>query len=121
MDVFAGLADPIRRALLLRLADSPARVVDLAAAHAISRPAISRHLRVLQEAGLVDVQDVGRERHYRLRVEGLDQVSAYLAAVRTSPPIPEAAFDALDVEVRRTSRDRRTRKQPVHPENEEIA
>ena len=53
MDPFAALADPVRRQLLDRLARGPARVVDLAADHAISRPAISRHLRVLGEAGLV--------------------------------------------------------------------
>nr|BFF16707.1 hypothetical protein GCM10025730_02280 [Promicromonospora thailandica] len=53
MDVFGAIADPIRRELLLRLADGPARVVDLAGEHAVSRPAISKHLRVLSDAGLV--------------------------------------------------------------------
>ena len=51
MDVFAALADPVRRSLLGRLAGGPARVVDLAAGLPISRPAVSRHLRLLPEAG----------------------------------------------------------------------
>ena len=46
-------------------------MVDLAADHAISRPAISRHLRLLSEAGLVTAEDRGRERHYRLERTGL--------------------------------------------------
>ncbi len=108
MDAFGGLADPVRRGLLRQVAQRPARVVDLAAQHAISRPAISRHLRVLTEAGLVEAEEVGRERHYRLRPEGLAEVSAYVAALRATPPVPESAFDALDLEVRRTTRERHT-------------
>ena len=107
MDVYAALADPVRRDLLARLADGPARVVDLARAHPISRPAVSRHLRVLTEAGLVAAQAHGRERHYRLRTAGLAPVHGLLAALAPPPPIPESAFDALDLEVRRTGRERR--------------
>uniref|UniRef100_UPI0011BAA62E metalloregulator ArsR/SmtB family transcription factor n=1 Tax=Escherichia coli TaxID=562 RepID=UPI0011BAA62E len=59
MDPYAALADPVRRALLRQLAAGPARVVDLAAAHPISRPAISRHLRLLGEAGLVAADSHG--------------------------------------------------------------
>ena len=78
MVVFDALADPIRRRLLLALADGPRRVVDLAAEHPVSRPAISRHLRVLNEAGLVRFQDLGRERHYRLDPAGLEPVRELL-------------------------------------------
>ncbi|WP_413617242.1 ArsR/SmtB family transcription factor [Gordonia rubripertincta] len=66
MDAFEAIADPTRRALVERLAQRPARVVDLAAEHPVSRPAISRHLRVLGEAGVVAAVDHGRERHYEL-------------------------------------------------------
>lgn len=107
MDVFEALADPIRRAILVRLAGGRCRVVDLTAEHTVSRPAISRHLRVLADAGLVDVDDVGRERHYRLRDEPLVEVVELLDRLRRRPPVPEHALDALDLEVRRTVRDRR--------------
>ena len=110
MDAFVALADPVRRDLLRRLARGPGRVVDLAADHAISRPAISRHLRVLGEAGLVTADDHGRERHYRLERSGLAPVSAWLAGLDTGldkrPRFDESALDGLDLEVRRTVRER---------------
>lgn len=88
------------------------RVVDLAAAHAISRPAISRHLRVLGEAGLVESTDHGRERHYALTPAPLVEVQAFASALlagdRSAPPITAQHLDALDTEVRRTARDRRS-------------
>jgi len=109
VDPFAALADPVRRDLVTRLAGGPARVVDLAADHAISRPAISRHLRVLAEAGIVEAEDRGRERHYRLRRQGLAVLTEWLGSLGApQPPIPEAAFDGLELEVRRTGRERRT-------------
>lgn len=111
MDAFAALADPVRRALLDALAPGPARVVDLAAAHPISRPAVSRHLRVLGEAGLVDATEAGRERHYRLRRDGLTPVTAWLDGLATptttGPRVSDTELDALDLEVRRTVRERR--------------
>lgn len=110
MDAFAALADPIRRGLLLRLAGGPTRVVDLAADHQVSRPAISKHLRLLTEAGLVDVEVRGRERHYGLDRSGLQPVQELLdrLALR-APPFSERDLDGLELEVRRTGRDRRTR------------
>ncbi|WP_419706072.1 ArsR/SmtB family transcription factor [Promicromonospora sp. NFX87] len=112
MDAFAALSDPVRRELLRQLATGPARVVDMAAAHPISRPAISKHLRALGSAGLVTADDVGRERHYRLDRAGLAPVSALLAELAPAqpapaPPIAEQAFDGLELEVRRVGRDRR--------------
>lgn len=106
MDVFEALADPVRRAILRRLASGPARVVDIANEHAISRPAISRHLRVLGDAGLVRAEDRGRERHYRAAWGPLDEVRTFLAAVQARPPIPASALDALATEVVRTRRQR---------------
>ena len=109
MDVFAALADPVRRSLLRAVAVSPQRVVDLAGALPISRPAVSKHLRLLVEAGLVEAEQRGRERHYALRADGLRPVTAYVAAL--SPPerpplVTQQALDALETEVRRTTRDR---------------
>jgi DNA-binding transcriptional ArsR family regulator len=110
VDVFAALAEPVRRDLLRRLAGAPARVVDLAAERDISRPAVSKHLRVLGEAGLVTAERRGRERHYRLVPEALAEVQRLLDDL-SRPPVRIAgtALDALDLEVRRTTRERRTR------------
>ena len=86
MDVYDALADPVRRSLLLVLRSGPARVVDLTATQSVSRPAISRHLRVLGEAGLVRADDRGRERHYALRPEALDPVAALVADLSHPEP-----------------------------------
>ncbi|GAA4671739.1 ArsR/SmtB family transcription factor [Gordonia humi] len=106
MDAFDALADPVRRQLLQRLAAGSARVVDLAAEYPISRPAVSRHLRILSEASLVTVTPQGRERHYAIAYDGLESVRDYLATLRGRPPVPERALDALELEVRRTTRER---------------
>lgn len=107
MDPFAALADPVRRELLRTLAVGPARVVDLAAAHPISRPAVSKHLRVLVEGGLVSAQRRGRERHYSLVPEGLHPVRDLVDDLARRPRFDESVLDALDLEVRRTTRDHR--------------
>ena len=112
MDPFTALADPVRRGLLRALAAGPARVVDLAAAHPISRPAISKHLRLLTEAGLASVEDRGRERHYALDRAGLAPVARLLDELRPAPPFAEAALDGLDLEVRRTVREHSTTRRP---------
>jgi DNA-binding transcriptional ArsR family regulator len=105
VDAFAALADPVRRELLGLLRRSPTSAGELAARFPISRPAISRHLRVLREAGLVSVQEQGRERLYRLEPSPLEQVDAWLDDFRDrwSPRL-----DALATEVHRTRRERRT-------------
>jgi DNA-binding transcriptional ArsR family regulator len=110
VDVFAALADPVRRSLLEEVAAGPARVVDLAAGRPISRPAVSKHLRALAEAGLVTATDRGRERHYALAPDGLTPVTALVERlVLGGTPLTGQALEALDTEVRRTGRDRRTR------------
>jgi DNA-binding transcriptional ArsR family regulator len=107
VDVFAALADPVRRTLLRAVAGSPQRVADLADGLPISRPAVSKHLRLLTEAGLVEAEDRGRERHYRLRGESLAPVTAYVDGLLLPAPLTPNALDALDTEVRRVGRDRR--------------
>ena len=108
MDPFVALADPVRRALLDEVAGGPARVVDLASRQPISRPAVSKHLRVLAQAVLVTATDRGRERHYALDPGGLAPVTAYLAGLALgASPVTAQALDALDTEVRRTDRGRR--------------
>ncbi len=105
MDPFAALADPVRRELLRTLAAGPARVVDLAERHPISRPAVSRHLRVLTESGLTTVEDIGRERHYALSRAGLAPVQDLLEDLRPRVRFDESVLAGLDLEVRRTLRD----------------
>ena len=121
MDAFAALADPVRRDLLNRLSLGSARVVDLAGDHEISRPAISRHLRVLGEAGLVSAEDRGRERHYRLERRALAPVNAWLVELDSAPRFEESALDGLDLEVRRTVREGSTRIDDEHDNTEETA
>lgn len=107
MDPFPALADPVRRELLRALAENPARVVDLAALHPISRPAVSKHLRVLVDAGLVRAETHGRERRYTMLPSGLEPVRDLLRDLGPQPRFAGSALDGLDLEVRRTVRDHR--------------
>ena len=80
-DPFAALGDPNRRAIVNLLAAGGASVQELADQLPISRPAVSRHLRLLKEAGLVTEEPQGTRRIYRLHDAGLDAVRAYLEQV----------------------------------------
>ena len=122
MDVFAAIADPVRRDLLRTLSAGRARVVDLAATRSISRPGVSKHLRLLLEAGAVTVTDRGRERWYELDRTALVPVASYVAGLNAThaAPVTSQALDALETEVRRTSRERR-RTAPRHDQHEETA
>ena len=81
-DVFRAIADPTRRALLDRLRAGPTAVNHLANEFAQSRPAISKHLRVLKEARLVTEQKSGRERLYQLAPAPLQQVVGWIEGYR---------------------------------------
>lgn len=83
-DVFRAIADPTRRAILDRLRAGPAPVNALAADFRQSRPAISKHLRVLRQARLVSEQRVGRARLYRLQPVPLQQVAGWIEGYRAS-------------------------------------
>lgn len=78
VDVFGALADPTRRRLLELVAAGDQTVTSLAAPFAMTRPAISQHLRILREAGLVTERKRGRERYYRLRAAPLREVSTWI-------------------------------------------
>src|SRR3954466_11853572 len=80
-DPFDALGDPNRRAILALLGTPERSVQQLADALPISRPAVSRHLRVLKNAGLVTDRPEGTRRLYRLHGEGIAAVRAYLAQV----------------------------------------
>lgn len=80
-DPFDALGDPHRRAIVELLGGGDRSVRELADALPISRPAVSRHLRLLKEAGLVSDRPEGTRRLYRLHGEGIDAVRAYLEQV----------------------------------------
>lgn len=80
---FAALADPTRRAMLDRLADGPATVNELAAPHPITLPAVSRHLKVLEDAGLVAKVADAQWRRCSLDAAPLAEADAWLAPYRT--------------------------------------
>jgi DNA-binding transcriptional ArsR family regulator len=77
--VFGALADPTRRAILARLADGDASVGQLAAPFSVSQPAISRHLRVLEEAGLISRRRQATARLSHLEAERLRDATEWLA------------------------------------------
>lgn len=77
-DGFSALADPTRRAIFERLARRPGPVGELARELPVSRPAVSQHLRVLREAGLVSDEKVGSRRLYRVDPDGVAGMRAYL-------------------------------------------
>jgi DNA-binding transcriptional ArsR family regulator len=73
-DVFRAVADPTRRAILDRLRSAELSVNDLAGPFNMTQPAISQHLRVLLDAGLVEAEQIGRQRLYRLNAEPLREI-----------------------------------------------
>src|SRR5881227_3356809 len=74
----AALADPTRRSVFERLADGPRAVSELAEGLPVSRPAVSQHLKVLKEAGLVTDRPEGARRVYQIDPQGLGQLRAWL-------------------------------------------
>jgi DNA-binding transcriptional ArsR family regulator len=80
-DPFDALGDPTRREILRLLSDGDKPVYEIAAALPISRPAVSRHLRLLKDAGMVAERAEGNRRIYHLRDEGLQAVQDYLEGV----------------------------------------
>lgn len=80
-DPFDALGDPTRRQILELLGREPRSVAVLADQLPVSRPAVSRHLRVLKEAGFVEEVPVGTRRVYHVREDGLDAIRAYLEQV----------------------------------------
>lgn len=80
-DPFEALGDPTRRRILQLLGGEPQSVAVLAEQLPVSRPAVSRHLRVLKEAGFVEEVPEGTRRVYHVRQEGLEAIRAYLEQV----------------------------------------
>jgi DNA-binding transcriptional ArsR family regulator len=101
--VLHALADESRRTVLQILRDHPATAGELADALPIARPGVSRHLRVLREAGLVDVRADAQRRIYSLRPEPLAEVDAWLGDYRAAW---QGRLNALHTEIARGKRTR---------------
>jgi DNA-binding transcriptional ArsR family regulator len=96
--VFGALADPTRRDILSRLADGDATVTELAEPFAISMPAISRHLKVLEQAGLISRSRSGQWRSSTLEAAPLKEATDWMERYRQ---FWDASFDRLDAHLRR--------------------
>jgi DNA-binding transcriptional ArsR family regulator len=103
--VLRAMADEGRRTLLDSLANGPATAGELAALLPIARPGVSRHLRVLREAGLVEVHQEAQRRIYSLRPGPLAEVDEWLDRYRR---LWEQRLDALHTEVARGKREQRS-------------
>ena len=90
---FAALADPTRRAIIARLAEGEATVQDLARPFSISQPAISRHLKVLEEAGLIEIRIDGTARPRRLKPDAVAALWDWLGQYRA---LWEMQFQKMD-------------------------
>ncbi len=104
MRAAAAISDPVRREILGMLQEGPRSAGELAGRFDISRPAVSRHLRVLRESGLVRDEVRGRRRIYQLQAAPLAELHSWLGGFQ---PLWETRLDALETEVYRTRRERR--------------
>lgn len=103
--LFHALADPTRRSILSRLAETPARVTDLADPTGLRLPTVMRHLSVLEEAGLITTSKDGRTRTCALVPEGLDPARTWLDEQRA---VWEGRLDRLDDYVMKLMKERET-------------
>jgi DNA-binding transcriptional ArsR family regulator len=104
-EALKALADPSRRTVLERLSRGPVTAGELAAMLPIARPGVSRHLRVLREAGLVEVRQDAQRRVYSLRPEPLAEIDEWLDRCRA---LWGQHVDALHTEIARGKRERRS-------------
>jgi len=102
MDQFVALADPTRREIIESLSAGECSFGELAGKFEMSRPAVSQHLKVLRDTGLVAVRADAQRRIYRLNSSGLEEIDAWLAKVRDFWAIH---LDKLEREVNRPASD----------------
>jgi DNA-binding transcriptional ArsR family regulator len=105
-DVFQAIADPNRRAILSLLAAQRLTLNGVAERFRISRPAISRHIKILKECGLVVIQRQGRERYCEAKLDRLQEVSDW---VETSRQLWEGRMDRLDEYLKEIQKDKKER------------
>ncbi len=92
-DVFQAIADPTRRSILGLLAMQTLTLNAIAENYQISRPAISKHIKILTECGLVTIKDQGRERYCEAKLEKLNEVNEWITQYKQ---FWESKFDALE-------------------------
>ena len=92
-DVFQGIADPTRRAILARLVKERLNLTGLADHYDITRQSVTKHIRILQECGLVTIEKRGRERYLRAKPEKLKEVAAWVEQYRA---FFAESYDRLD-------------------------
>jgi DNA-binding transcriptional ArsR family regulator len=107
---FAALADPTRRSILAQLAKGEATVNELAAPYSMSLPSVSRHLKVLEKAGLISKSRSAQWRPCRLEVAPLQRVEAWMEPYRQ---FFESSFDRLEEHLKTMVAEREDR--PTHP------
>ena len=104
---FSALADPTRRAILARLALGEATVLELARPFEMSQPAISRHIKVLSDAGLILQRVEGTKRPCRLAPEALGEIDKWLAMLRDALSANYDRLDALLAGMNSTGKEKR--------------
>ena len=92
-DVFQAIADPHRREIINLLASKRLTLNGVAENFSISRPAVSKHIKILSECGLVEISQQGRERYCQIKLEKLGEVSSWIEQYRK---FWEEKFDALE-------------------------
>ena len=92
-DVFQAIADPVRRDIVAMLAQKPLTMNSVASRFEISRPAISKHIKILNECGLVEIEQQGRERYCKIQPANLNVVSDWLEQFRA---LWEAKLDSFE-------------------------
>lgn len=79
LDVFQVIGDPSRRKMLMLLMDDSMTINNLADNFEMSRPAVSKHIKILHGAGFISIEDVGRERYCTLKKDGFEEIQAWIA------------------------------------------
>jgi DNA-binding transcriptional ArsR family regulator len=109
---FAALADPTRRAILARLASGEATVMELAKPFAMTQPAVSRHLKVLEQAGLISRRRDAQRRPCRVEPQAIAAVTDWLEGFRRTFESNFRRLDLLLDEMKATEKKSRRRKRP---------
>jgi DNA-binding transcriptional ArsR family regulator len=102
-DVYQAIADPTRRAIISMLADQPHNVNTIAEKFDVSRQAISLHVQILTDCGLIAIKQVGRERFCEARLDQLSEVSAWVDQYRQHF---ESKLDALETYLEKLKKER---------------
>ncbi|MCB9222551.1 MAG: winged helix-turn-helix transcriptional regulator [Crocinitomicaceae bacterium] len=103
-DIFQGLADPTRRAILTLIVHEPLNLNSIAEQFEISRPAVSQHIKVLEECELIQITQKGRERYCEPKLDKLNEVAEWIAPFKK---LWEERFNQLDQLLEELKKDKR--------------